>query len=298
MGDAASIARALKGIKHATGYLCRCPVPSHGKGRGDRSASLSICDGDDGRLLVRCFAACDGRDVLDALRDRGLLDDGRSFHNRDQAPRCEPIEEPPPEPNIEGLELWGRAAPIAGTLAQTYLRNRGLFVDIMPTLRFVPALEHKPSRQTFPAMIALFLAGDRLKLGVQATFLDPRGDGKARIDKPRWNYAPLHDGAVRLGAAGDELGIAEGVETALAAMALTGIPCWACLGAGRMASVAIPDGVRRLHIFADSDKPGIEGADKAAEAHPNIEIIIHLPRENFGDFADISADRAKLGAVA
>jgi hypothetical protein len=173
-----------------------------------------------------------------------------------------------------------------------------LFVDIMPTLRFVPALEHKPSRQTFPAMIALFLAGDRRRLGVQATFLDPRGDGKARVSPPRWNYAPLRDGAVRLGAASAEMGVAEGVETALAAMELTGIPTWACLGAGRMASVAVPTGVRRLHIFADNDKPGIEGADKAVEAHPNLEIVIHRPRENFGDFADVTADRAKLGEVA
>ena len=57
------------------GYLVPCPVPSHGKGRGDRSPSLRISDGDT-RVLVHCFAGCDPRDVLDVLRRRGLLDDG------------------------------------------------------------------------------------------------------------------------------------------------------------------------------------------------------------------------------
>ena len=72
---ARSIAQALGGIRNGNGYLCRCPVPSHGKGRGDRNPSLSIADGDDGKLLVRCFAGCDPCNVLAALRSRGLLDD-------------------------------------------------------------------------------------------------------------------------------------------------------------------------------------------------------------------------------
>lgn len=113
MGDAASISRALKGHKHATGFLCRCPVPTHGKGRGDRSASLSIRDGDDDKLLVNCFAGCDGRDVLDALRARGLLDHDPSSCERRSAPRCEPAEEPPAQPNPIAIDLWRAAEPIA-----------------------------------------------------------------------------------------------------------------------------------------------------------------------------------------
>jgi len=56
------------------GYLVPCPVPSHGRGRGDRNPSLRIGDGET-RLLVHCFGGCDPRDVLDVLRRRGLLDD-------------------------------------------------------------------------------------------------------------------------------------------------------------------------------------------------------------------------------
>ncbi len=42
---AADIARALPGsTRNGNGWLCRCPVPDHGRGRGDRSPSLSVCD--------------------------------------------------------------------------------------------------------------------------------------------------------------------------------------------------------------------------------------------------------------
>jgi hypothetical protein len=62
-------------------YLAPCPVPGHGRGRGDRNPSLQIRDGDS-RLLVKCYAACDPRDVLDFLRGRGVLDEKQLEHVR------------------------------------------------------------------------------------------------------------------------------------------------------------------------------------------------------------------------
>jgi putative DNA primase/helicase len=287
MADAASISRALKGRKSGNGYLVRCPA------HADARPSLLISDRDDGGgLRVNCLAGCDFRDVLDKLKDLRLLED------RGQQQPVAPVEIPPPEPNPEGLGLWRNGSPIAESLAQSYLRSRGLFVDVMPTLRFVPTLRHKFSRQTFPAMIALILAGDRLRLGVQATFLDPRGQGKVPVDPPRWTYAPLRDGAVRLGPARDVLGIAEGVETALAAMQLTGIPCWACLGSQRMARVAVPDTVRELHLFGDNDEPGRLAVEQAARAHAHRRVVVRFPPDGVGDYADLAADLAKRGVAA
>jgi len=64
--NAASVAEAL-GDASRTGrdWRCRCPV--HG-GR-----SLTLRDGDGGRLLVTCWGGCDRLDVLAELRIRGLL---------------------------------------------------------------------------------------------------------------------------------------------------------------------------------------------------------------------------------
>src|SRR5215831_12712793 len=78
MSTARDIALALAGRQRPQrlpngSYLVRCPVPSHGKGLGDRNPSLRIGDGQT-RLLVHCYSGCDARDVLDVLRRRGLLD--------------------------------------------------------------------------------------------------------------------------------------------------------------------------------------------------------------------------------
>jgi putative DNA primase/helicase len=52
------------------GYLCRCPCGLHK--RGDIHPSLSVKDGRNGRPLLHCFAGGDYRDVVTALRARGL----------------------------------------------------------------------------------------------------------------------------------------------------------------------------------------------------------------------------------
>jgi hypothetical protein len=64
--EAASLARDHHGVRSGAGFLIRCPVPSHGKGRGDRNPSCSISDGEKG-FVVYCHGGCDSRDVLRCL---------------------------------------------------------------------------------------------------------------------------------------------------------------------------------------------------------------------------------------
>ena len=63
------VAMALGGQRQGRGYLVHCPC------HDDLTPSLSVDDGEDGRLLVRCFADCDSIDVLRELAARGLLPD-------------------------------------------------------------------------------------------------------------------------------------------------------------------------------------------------------------------------------
>jgi len=67
---------ALGGSRNGNGWLCRCPVAGHGRGRGDQNPSLSA-DGNR-QLLVHCFAGCDPKDVLAVLSKRSLAEDGES----------------------------------------------------------------------------------------------------------------------------------------------------------------------------------------------------------------------------
>lgn len=46
---------------HSTGWTALCPA------HGDQNPSLSIAEGDDGRVLIHCFSGCDITDVVAAI---------------------------------------------------------------------------------------------------------------------------------------------------------------------------------------------------------------------------------------
>ena len=52
----------IHGVRsNGRGWKARCPA------HDDREASLSIHEGDDGRILLKCFAGCETVDIVDAL---------------------------------------------------------------------------------------------------------------------------------------------------------------------------------------------------------------------------------------
>jgi hypothetical protein len=80
--------------------------------------------------------------------------------------------------------------PVTGTLAEAYLRNRGIAVPhAVGSLRFHPRCFYQPDAQapveTWPAMIAAVTDLTGRVTGVHRTWLDPSGSGKAPIDTPR-----------------------------------------------------------------------------------------------------------------
>jgi len=286
---AETIARELGGAKPtAGGWLCRCPVPSHGQGRGDRNPSLFVKDGNTAPLFS-CFSGCERSDITAELRQRGLLNGQRNSSARGNAVLLTPSA---PMPNKKALGIWKDARPIAGSLAERYLEeHRGLPGPHPLSLRFASSLEHAPSGTRLPAMVAAVHAPDRSVIAVQATYLRS-GDGrKAPVSSPRLSFGSLGSGAVRLFKADEVLGLAEGTEDALAAQHLTGVPCWACIGATRMHRVWIPPAVRTLHIFADDDEAGSRAAERTARLNRHLRVEKRLPPLGFKDWAEVAMER-------
>ena len=136
---AETIARALGGRKVGGGWMARCPA------HDDREPSLSISEGDDGKVLVRCHAGCDQERVIAALGSRGLwTENGRRlfarFGPRSVTKRTEPDRDDAKRTEA-ALAIWQSATPATGTPVQTYLASRGLHLPPPATLRFHAGLK-------------------------------------------------------------------------------------------------------------------------------------------------------------
>ena len=76
--------------------------------------------------------------------------------------------------------------------------------------------------------------------------------------------------AIRLFEPTDTLGVAEGIETALAATQLSKIPCWSLANTAIMKAFKAPKGVKTLIVFADNDRHGAGMAAAIFCANKNL----------------------------
>lgn len=180
MMGAREIVNALGGRWHGAYGMARCPVHE------DRNPSLSVCDGDDGRLLVHCHAGCDGAEILQVLNGRGLGGAAQSA-NSGSMPSCSSSNA------RHALDLWRGSLPAEGTLAETYLRGRGITLPVPPSVRFAGAIKHSATGLYLAAMVAAVQGPDRKVCAIHRTFLNERG-GKAAVSSPKMALGPLGHG--------------------------------------------------------------------------------------------------------
>ena len=180
------------------------------------------------------------------------------------APAPPPVERPDPPPwsSEDIAEWWTQAVLLDDPLAEParlFFAPRGLgAVPVLPTLKVHPALQWtKKLSQRFPALLAKFVDAHGRGVGLQRLFLTAQG-AKAPIFDPRMSIKipgeTLAGSVVQLFSPGPVLGIAEGIETALAVYLATGMPMWAATSTSLMRSVYIPNCVRRVVIWADYDE--------------------------------------------
>ncbi|MDX5368001.1 MAG: toprim domain-containing protein [Alphaproteobacteria bacterium] len=242
-------------------------------------------------------------DLLDIIRERtgisrfpDLLAEARAYLGRPQPVFPDvPVQRKAKAPGgtpAAAVRLFAASVPVAGTLADTYLRSRGLTQGgRMSALRFHPKCWHREEGQTKsitrPALIAAVTDGAGVLQGVHRTWLAPDGQGKAAVETQRRAMGNLLGNAVRPSPHDDILVVGEGIETMLSLVeAVPGLPVWAALSSGHLGAVLLPEALQRLYIAIDRDPAGQRAAERLRARATEVGIAVRVLEPRLGDFND------------
>ena len=251
-------------------------------------------------------------DLLDVIRESLSLSDfadvaeeARRFlclPHPERAPSKKPMGTPAAQGSSEAARrLFAMSQPIGGTIAETYVRKRGITtLHGTGNLRFHPRCFYRPDEyeptETWPALIAAVTDLSGRITGVHRTWLSPDGSDKAPIDTPRKAMGGLLGHAVRFGIAGEVMAAGEGIESVLSVREVVpGMATAAALSAAHLAAILFAEPLRRLYIVRDNDPAGDGARDSLVERADaaGIEAIVLSP--TLGDFNE---DLRELGIDA
>lgn len=227
--------------RSGSGWTARCP--SH----EDRHASLSVGEGDDGRVLVTCFAGCDAESIVAAL---GL--DLRDLFE----PRPDPGDRAGSIASAEQVRAWHEALVGDPRVLARLEELRGWTPEAIERLE----LGLDGSHVVFPIR-----DGSRGLVGVQRYYPDPaRRNGAPKMRAAAGSRRDLFPAPERVDEAGGYLFLVEGepdavaaLSVGLAAVSVPGVQGWRQQWAGRFAG-------RRVCLVFDADGPGREAAGRVA----------------------------------
>lgn len=197
--------------------------------------------------------------------------------------------------------IWRSGIPLTAHPATVaWWKSRVGDVPIFPDLRAVSAL-NCPEHGDHPGMVALVRDSDGKPVNLHRTYLTMDGRKAEFGDPRRVMPVPLPKGScVRLGVPGDELGIAEGIETAIAVTKLFNVPCWAALNAGNMEGWIPPPDVKVV-IFGDNDRSYTGQASAFALAKRLMRekrtVRVRLPTQIGWDWNDVLLSAGEVTAA-
>lgn len=312
MTTAADVAKILDAKKSGYGYLAKCPA--HPDNHPSLWFSDTVCsENPEGKLRFTCFVGCHYSAV------RAALDIDR--RGKTSTPEIRHIKTGTNKPDAFGemvrrnkskkaqeklLKVWDNAKPIVpNSIGWNYLV---LFRKVLRPDEPVPAIMRETVLKyydqdgnyvnDFAAIVTRLDHLDGTLATIHRTYLRPDGMGKAPVVPAKklmsapngTNGAAIHLYEPQVFEGNVVLGIAEGIETALAARILSGCPVWAAWSSSGLAKVNLPNNITHLIIFQDNDKAGRKAASdlkrRLLQERPEIKTLIKAPVHS-NDWADV-----------
>jgi len=123
-------------------------------------------------------------------------------------------------------------------------------------------LWHAETKRTYDVMLGVVRTPSGTAVAYHRTYLVNLGErvvkanhpdvsGFLRVKEAKKSLGSLGGNAVHLGVDADEIGVCEGIESALGLAVHTGLVCWAALSAEGMKHLVVPKHVRRVVIGPD-----------------------------------------------
>jgi len=234
----------------------------------DRSPSFRVYDA--GRRWI-CHAGCGGGDVVDFVRKLHKVSTAQAVQlvgsgNLPSVHLAPPPASRDPAARLEEARtIWRGAVPATGTVAETYLRSRGLQLAIPDSIRFA-RLRYGKSGPLYPVLVAVIANANSQLIGIQRTYLNSDGTGKAAVPKQKLSLGRVAGGAIRLAPAARSMFVTEGLEDGLTLQQEIGRATWVAAGAGNLPSMILPAGVEAVVVGGDADEAGRSAAAKAVAA--------------------------------
>ena len=172
---------------------------------------------------------------------------------------------------------------------RAYLANRGLRPTKNLRSAVLPYYDGGRVIGHYDTMVASIVNASGGLESLHLTYV--RDAKKADVPSPRKVMSPIttiNGCAIRLTKRYEEIGIAEGIETAIAVMLQHDIPCWSVVSAGQMETFIPPAGIKSVRIFGDADHSF--AGQKAAYVLANrlvgaMKVSVELPEIGM-DYAD------------
>jgi len=190
---------------------------------------------------------------------------------------------------------------VKGDEVNRYLYYRGL-TSMPSVLRYSEKCWEPETRKEHHAMLAIFHSSEGKAITIHRTYLSEHA-GKLKIGSPRKIMPSLEKmtgGACRLYEWEEgPLGIAEGIETAIAVHNYTKTPCWSALTATLLESWIPPKTIKEVQIYGDNDlnytgqKAAYILANRLA-LQSDIKVTVFIPDQPGTDWLDVWGGLEKL----